>query len=130
MAQAVRIYIDDADGAIIKSLRALGSAGPTIAKRVFKQWAPPVVSRAVDLAPKRVGKLAARIHATRPSYRGGEVMMTIEADASIIQHEDMTLKHPNGGGPKFVERAVVEGIGTLGDSVMAGIVEAELAAGQ
>ena len=40
---------------------------------------------------------------------------------AVIQHEDMTLNHPNGGGPKFLEGAMHGEAAHVAETLVAGI---------
>ncbi len=92
-----------------EQLRDLGKRGVSVAKAVLREKTAEMVALARTLAPREEGKLIERIRATRPTLnRDGDVVASVLAAASVIQHEDMTLQHPNGGGPKFIEKAVLQ----------------------
>lgn len=100
--------------AITQELARLGKGGQAIAKRVLAATTQEMAAAAKLLAPiggpedPTRGALRERIRATRPSARkDGTVIASVVATRSIIQHEDLTFKHPHGGGPKFIERAVL-----------------------
>jgi hypothetical protein len=94
---------------IREQLRDLGKRGIAVSKAVLREKTAEMVALARTLAPREEGKLIERIRATRPTLnRDGDVVASVLAAASVIQHEDMTLQHPNGGGPKFIEKAVLQ----------------------
>jgi hypothetical protein len=93
---------------IREQLRDLGKRGVAVSKAVLREKTAEMVALARTLAPREEGKLIERIRATRPTLnRDGDVVASVLAAASVIQHEDLTLQHPNGGGPKFIEKAVL-----------------------
>lgn len=60
-------------------------------------------ARSAALAPVRSGALraSARVHASAT-----EVRVSYGAPYAMVQHEDASLRHPNGGGSKFLSRAI------------------------
>lgn len=131
MAAVFHVQIDD-PGLIAGSLRAIErNAAKSIGRSFFSEMGRNIVNRAKYFAPLRVGStrkikgrspgaLRAGIRMTKPVYRNGEIIMTVMAPLSIIQHEDMTLKH-TVGGPKFLEKAVVEGVEQWGPLILRAI---------
>ena len=79
-----------------------------LAKRILAEKTQKMAELAKTLAPFEEGELRGRIHATRVAANGEfGVQAHVRAARSVIQHEDLTLHHPLGGGPKFIERAVL-----------------------
>jgi hypothetical protein len=102
----VRINVTGSD-AITRDLARLGASGVALAKKVLAEKTQAMAAMARDLAPTEDGDLVNRIRATAPvAERDGTVRANVLAELSVIQHEDLTLHHDNGG-PKFIERAVL-----------------------
>lgn len=59
---------------------------------------------------------------------GKGVIVVIDTPYAAKQHEDMTLDHPRGGGPKFLENAVTRIIPEL-EGIVASKVRARTATG-
>lgn len=59
---------------------------------------------------------------------GDGFIVSFDTPYAAKQHEDMHLKHPRGGGPKYLERALTGVLPSL-ERVIASKVEARLAGG-
>lgn len=59
---------------------------------------------------------------------GDGIIVIFDTPYAAAQHEDLGAKHPRGGGPKYLERAVTEIAPTM-DQVIASRVEARLNGG-
>ena len=103
------------------SLKALGGAGVTVAKKVFEDVTVEVVRMAKPLTPVEPedgGQLRDSVRKTKPMVtRAGRVSAGVVAGGAplkpflgsrranvyaVVQHEDLTLKHKTGQA-KFIE---------------------------
>jgi hypothetical protein len=64
-----------------------------------------------------------------PNQFGALVRITVDTPYAAKAHEDLRLKHPRGGGPKFLEHAMTALAPTM-DRVVASRVDAETATGK
>lgn len=108
---------------IERALTRGGTEGLLQAARRIKNRADqnlPVGDPAVDPDPALSIKDSGYIE-----VHGRVVEIGYRAPYSAKQHEDQHLKHPRGGGPKFLERALLEEIPRL-DDIVAGEVRKNL----
>lgn len=71
------------------------------------------------LVPVETGALrdSGRIRATTAQSRGVSLKISYggsEAPYAVIIHEDLRLKHPNGGSAKYLERPLMQAKPTIG----------------
>lgn len=109
---------DDFDDTMQLALRAAAEQVLTLAK----QYAP-VGDPELDPNPSVSLAESGRI---RPDGKGFIIEFT--APYAAKQHEDLRLKHPRGGGAKYLERALTEITPTL-DRIVASKVHARTATG-
>jgi hypothetical protein len=64
-----------------------------------------------------------------PNQFGALVRITVDTPYAAKAHEDLRLKHPRGGGPKFLEHAMTALAPTMGN-VGGSRVDAETATGK
>lgn len=83
----------------------------------------PVGDPAVDPDPNV--SLADSGHVER---EGNGFIVSFDAAYAAKQHEDLHLKHPRGGGPKYLERALTGVMPSL-ERIIASRVEARLSGG-
>jgi hypothetical protein len=75
------------------------------AREALRDAAKAVLKRAKELAPKDEGDLR---RAGRVSVNDVDIRVVFRAPHAWLQHERLDYKHPAGGGPKYLERAVDE----------------------
>lgn len=75
------------------------------AREAVRDTAKKVLARAKENAPKDEGTLrrSGKVH-----VNDTEVRVAFKAPHAWLQHERLDYKHPAGGGPKYLERAVEE----------------------
>jgi hypothetical protein len=59
---------------------------------------------------------------------GDGVVISVDTEYAAKQEFDLRLKHPRGGGPRYLQRALASTVPTL-DGIIASDVEARFAAG-
>lgn len=90
------------------SLGALGAKLPgAVADTLYRDMVG-VMFESQKIVPYDEGDLHDSGETDRPEVSGGKVSVDLHygggnVDYALIQHEDMTLHHPNGGQPKFLE---------------------------
>jgi len=75
------------------------------AREALRDTAREVLRRARQNAPKDTGELRRK---GRVSVNDMEVRVVFKAPHAWLQHERLDYQHPDGGGPKYLERAVEE----------------------
>jgi hypothetical protein len=70
-----------------------------------------VMFESQKIVPYEEGDLHDSGETDRPEINGGRVSVTLHygggnVDYALVQHEDLTLNHPNGGEAKFLESAL------------------------
>jgi hypothetical protein len=81
---------------------------------VLKRQLTEVLNKAKDLAPYESGDLADSGRLNGPRITGGSVYFSIDFGVdpplirAIIQHENLTFKHPGGKQAKYVETPLTE----------------------
>lgn len=102
--------LDDVLGAIGRApaqiLRAAGGA-------LYRRGEAIMADSKEHYVPVDQGILRDSGHVAPPEFVDGGVRVALgfggAAEAyAAVQHEDMSLNHPNGGGPKFLERPLLE----------------------
>lgn len=83
----------------------------------------PVGDPRVDPDPARSLKTSGKITAD-----GAGFIIEFEGPYAAKQHEDQRLNHPRGGGPKYLERALLE-VMPAAEGVVASQVRARMASG-
>ncbi len=99
------------------------------AEAALFEEAEAIMARSKDeFVPVDEGILRASGHVQLPVRTGGDVSVTLAyggpAEAyAVIQHERLDFNHPHGGGPKYLERPLVEAVPGMGDRIAARIRE-------
>lgn len=118
----VQFRVDGADR-MVRNLRRVRALGLAALRDGADDLAAVIVTEARALAPVDTGELRAGIQAERSTLQGDQVRgavvagVGVSAPYALIQHEDLTLQHPGGGGPKFLERAVNRNSGSTGAAI-------------
>ena len=96
-----------------------------VAEQVLEQARrnTPVGDPRLDPDPGRSLKRSGRIERD-----GNGFVVIFDGPYAAKQHEDLQLKHPRGGGPKFLERAVLQVVPSV-EGVVASRVRARTATG-
>lgn len=95
-----------------RRLLAVKRAGVTAIKAGLFDLSAQIVAHAQGYTPVESGALRSSVAAAAPTDDRSFISVRVTAgdgtteDYAIRQHEDMSLRHPNGGGPKFLERAM------------------------
>lgn len=94
------------------------------AKRGLNQWSEETMTEAKERVPVEEGVLKASGFVEPPEEAGGVISQEIgfggaASDYALVQHEDLSLNHPNGGQAKFLESAVNEREGQLARDIAA-----------
>jgi len=69
--------------------------------------------------------VALRDHVNITRHDPGYHTVSVDTAYAAKQHEDRALKHPRGGGPKFLEDALKQTVGEL-EGIVAGRVRARV----
>lgn len=83
--------------------RPSGAAIRAAAERGVREAAEHILDVARENAPKDQGDMGENAGV---EMSGTTATIEFREDYSVKQHEDMRLNHPNGGGPKFLEKAM------------------------
>ncbi len=100
------------DEALIRRLKAAGSQGVEAAATGLYQAGEQIRGNAMERAPVDFGVLKGSAYVTLPELKGGDAEVIVgfggpAKDYAIVQHEDLTYRHPVGEA-KFLEKAVDE----------------------
>lgn len=90
---------------MVKQNNAKLTAIEKAARDALQDAAKDVLKKAKELAPKDSGELR---RSGRVKVDDVNVAVTFKAQHAWLQHERLDYEHPNGGGPKYLERAVDE----------------------
>ena len=96
MAEAFHLRID-LDAAV------LAARAEAAARRAVAAAGEDVLSRAVAMAPRRTGALAA---SAGLRVEGTTARVSFGAPYAPVQHEDAGLRHPGGGKARFLAEAL------------------------
>jgi hypothetical protein len=97
-----------------RRLLAVKKSGARAIKAGLQDLGAQITARAQGYTPVESGALRDSIAPTLPAEDRSFLSITVTAgDAAteayaIRQHEDLSLQHPHGGGPKFLERAMLD----------------------
>lgn len=116
---------------VLRNIRAAGEDIQDVTAQGMVLLAEKILDRAKqrDLIPYKSGELQGSgvVNAQNRNAFSGQFSSTVArivftAPHAVRQHEDTSLHHPNGGGPKFLERAADEFVGGKGLAIVAGVV--------
>lgn len=104
--------LNEASKHLTKFLRTV----ETVPTQILLEEAPRIEETAKIRTPEKTGKLkeSVKVRVSRDKRRPG---LYAQASATnrgynyaLIQHENLSYNHPNGGQAKFLESAFVEGV--------------------
>lgn len=104
-------------------LRGMARAVITEPVRVAYQTSEAIMTRAKQLVPVEWGTLRASGFV---EIADGQIVLGFGGAAeqyAAVQHEDLTLNHPNGGQAKFLEQPFVEMTQDLPQRMMDAVLE-------
>ena len=88
----------------------------TVPTQILLEEAPRIEETAKIRTPEKTGKLkeSVKVRVSRDKRRPGLYAQASARnhgyDYALIQHENLSYNHPNGGQAKFLESAFVEGV--------------------
>ena len=88
----------------------------TVPTQILLEEAPRIEETAKIRTPEKTGKLkeSVKVRVSRDNRRPGlyaqASAMNRGYNYALIQHENLSYNHPNGGQAKFLESAFVEGV--------------------
>lgn len=88
----------------------------TVPTNILLEEAPRIEETAKIRTPEKTGKLkeSVKVRVSRDKRRPGLFAQASARnrgyDYALIQHENLSYNHPNGGQAKFLESAFVEGV--------------------
>ena len=88
----------------------------TVPTQILLEEAPRIEETAKIRTPEKTGKLkeSVKVRVSRDKRRPGLYAQASARnrgyDYALVQHENLSYKHPNGGQAKFLESAFVEGV--------------------
>ena len=88
----------------------------TVPTQILLEEAPRIEETAKIRTPEKTGKLKESVKVTvssdkrRPGLYAQASAFNRGYDYALIQHENLSYNHPNGGQAKFLESAFVEGV--------------------
>ena len=88
----------------------------TVPTQILLEEAPRIEETAKIRTPEKTGKLKESVKVTvssdkrRPGLYAQASAINRGYDYALIQHENLSYNHPNGGQAKFLESAFVEGV--------------------
>ena len=88
----------------------------TVPTQILLEEAPRIEETAKIRTPEKTGKLkeSVKVGVSRDKRRPGLYAQASATnrgyDYALIQHENLSYNHPNGGQAKFLESAFVEGV--------------------
>ena len=104
--------LDEASKHLTKFLRTV----ETVPTQILLEEAPRIEETAKIRTPEKTGKLkeSVKVSVSRDKRRPGLYAQASATnrgyDYALIQHENLSYNHPNGGQAKFLESAFVEGV--------------------
>ena len=107
--------LNEASKHLTKFLRTV----ETVPTQILLEEAPRIEETAKVRTPEKTGKLkeSVKVRVSRDKRRPG---LYAQASATnrgynyaLIQHENLSYNHPNGGQAKFLESAFVEGVARI-----------------
>ncbi len=122
MAELVKITsVGDKD--LLNKIHAFGTAGVRAATRVLFQKAEVIAGRAKEAVPVDTGALRSTIHVEMD--QGATVSAAVVAGGpaapyAVVVHEDLTARH-TVGGPKYIERPMLEVLPSIAGAILKAI---------
>ena len=104
--------LNEASKRLTKFLRTV----ETVPTQILLEEAPRIEETAKVRTPEKTGKLkeSVKVRVSRDKRRPGLYAQASAFnrgyDYALIQHENLSYNHPNGGQAKFLESAFVEGV--------------------
>ena len=104
--------LDEASKHLTRFLRTV----ETVPTQILLEEAPRIEETAKVRTPEKTGKLkeSVKVMVSRDKRRPGLYAQASATnrgyDYALIQHENLSYNHPNGGQAKFLESAFVEGV--------------------
>ena len=104
--------LNEASKHLTKFLRTV----ETVPTKILLEEAPRIEETAKVRTPEKTGKLkeSVKVRVSRDKRRPGLYAQASARnrgyDYALIQHENLSYNHPNGGQAKFLESAFVEGV--------------------
>ena len=104
--------LDEASKHLTRFLRTV----ETVPTQILLEEAPRIEETAKIRTPEKTGKLkeSVKVRVNRDKRRPGLYAQASAFnrgyDYALIQHENLSYNHPNGGQAKFLESAFVEGV--------------------
>ena len=104
--------LNEASKHLTKFLRTV----ETVPTQILLEEAPRIEETAKIRTPEKTGKLkeSVKVRVNRDKRRPGLYAQASATnrgyDYALIQHENLSYNHPNGGQAKFLESAFVEGV--------------------
>ena len=104
--------LDEASKHLTQFLRTV----ETVPTQILLEEAPRIEETAKIRTPEKTGKLkeSVKVRVSRDKRRPGLYAQASAFnrgyDYALIQHENLSYNHPNGGQAKFLESAFVEGV--------------------
>ena len=107
--------LNEASKRLTKFLRTV----ETVPTQILLEEAPRIEETAKIRTPEKTGKLkeSVKVRVSRDKRRPGLYAQASAFnngyDYALIQHENLSYNHPNGGQAKFLESAFVEGVARI-----------------
>ena len=104
--------LDEASKHLTRFLRTV----ETVPTQILLEEAPRIEETAKIRTPEKTGKLkeSVKVRVSRDKRSPGLYAQASATnrgyDYALIQHENLSYNHPNGGQAKFLESAFVEGV--------------------
>lgn len=100
--------------AVLANARLFGAAARSASRGALYRRAEAIMADSKEhYVPVDQGILRDSGHVELPEDTADGITVTLgyggAAEAyAVVQHEDLSLNHPNGGGPKYLERPLLE----------------------
>ena len=97
-----------------------------VIKDALDEWAEKVLEESKRLVPVQTGELQKSGEVVKTAIIGNmspKVEIIYTAEYALTIHEDLTLKHPNGGQAKYLEQPMTDHQGELVETIKKRIYE-------
>ena len=114
---------------LVANLAAISQKAAPAAGRALVAEAEAIMTRSKQsFVPVDTGVLRASGHVSMPDVSGDDVSVTLSyggpaSDYAVVQHERLDYKH-SVGGPKYLERPLLEAASGMGERIAKKIREA------